>query len=119
MRLNIKDVKMEGDPTPQIVWDIVKALVFQAMVGKDAADDCRVYNVLDRSKVRSKAKVARKIERLVPEADPQALRSVVWCYYDWFTDHWNRLDRDMNPPEMDPVFNPGPSFDPDDYQEDC
>jgi len=74
--------------------------------------------VLDRSKVRSKAKVARKIERLVPEADPQALRSVVWAYYDRFTDHWDRLDRDMNPPEMDPVFNPGPSFDPDDYQED-
>ena len=118
MRLNIKDVRMEGDHTPQIVWDIVKALVFQAMVGKDAADDCRVYNVLDRSKVRSKAKVARKIERLVPELDPIELRHVVRHYYKEFTNHWEDLDKRLNPREMEPTFNPGPSFDPDDYQED-
>jgi hypothetical protein len=123
MRLNITDVKTADDRKNRqgyghVLQDIVKALVFKGMVGKDGMDECRVYNVVDRSRVKSWKKVARKIERLVPEVDPIELREVVHHYYTEFTDHWEQLDKRLNPPEMKPTFNPGPSFNPDDYQED-
>ena len=123
MRLNITDVKTADDRKDRqgyghVLQGIVKALVFKAMVGKDGMDECRVYNVVERSKVKSWRKVARKIERLVPELDPIELRHVVHHYYKEFTNHWEDLDKRLNPREMEPTFNPGPSFDPDDYQED-
>ena len=123
MRLNITDVKTADERKVDVglghvLQAIVRALVFKAMVGKDGMDECRVYNVVDRSRVKSWKKVARKIEWLVPEVDPMELRKVVHHYYKEFMDHWDRLDREMNPPEMEPTFNPGPSFNPDDYQED-
>ena len=123
MRLNITDVKTADDRKERqgyghVLVGIVKALVFKAMVGKDGMDECRVYNVVDRSKVKSWRKVARKIERLVPELDPIELRHVVRYYYKEFENHWEDLDKRLNPREMEPTFNPGPSFDPDDYQED-
>ena len=67
MRLNITDVKTADEMKVDVgrghvLQAIVRALVFKAMVGKDGMDECRVYNVVDRSRVKSWKKVARKIE---------------------------------------------------------